>query len=291
MVHKILAVSVTVLLLLSCVITVSAEDFDPERTGSISVTLLEQFEKTPIVGAELSVYCIATVGINTDGLLNYIYLEGYDEIGIDLEDPDFVAKMDAFLSQNDMPAIKLYTDAQGTAVCTEIPLGLYFIRQTGAVAGYALCTPFLVTVPMVEEAGYVYDVNASPKTEVAKLTTITIKKVWNTDASAAATDSVTIHLLRDDQIIATAVLNKENNWQVTYTDMPESDAYSIEEVDVPEGFTVTYDQRGYVFTATNTASLIQTGQLIWPIPVLAISGMLMIGVGVGVLQKKRNANA
>ena len=136
-----------------------------------------------------------------------------------------------------------------------------------------------------------YEVNASPKTEVSRLTSITIKKVWNTDASTEATDSVTVQLFRNGNVVKTATLNAQNNWQVTYTDMPESDAYIIEEVNVPKGFTATYQQKGNVFTVTNTSTLIQTGQLMWPIPVLAISGMLLIAAGIVLLQKKRKTNA
>ena len=136
-----------------------------------------------------------------------------------------------------------------------------------------------------------YDVNASPKTEVVKLVSITIKKVWNTDESTSATDSVTVQLLKDGVLIATAVLNDQNQWQVVYTNMPESDAYTIVEVDVPEGFVASYSQNGYIFTVTNTASLIQTGQLIWPIPVLAMAGLFLIVVGSIVLRKTRKENA
>ena len=136
-----------------------------------------------------------------------------------------------------------------------------------------------------------YDVNTSPKTDVARLTAITIKKVWNTDASTKAADSVTVQLLRDGVVVETATLSDQNNWQVTYTDMPESDAYSIVEVNVPKGFTATYSQSGYVFTVTNTASLAQTGQMIWPIPVLAMAGLCLITVGTIVLRKTRNKNA
>ena len=73
--------------------------------------------------------------------------------------------------------------------------------------------------------------------------------------------------------------------------MPESDAYSVKEVDVPKGFTATVKQNGYVFTVTNTLSLVQTGQLMWPIPVLAIIGMILIAAGIALLQKKREPNA
>ena len=119
----------------------------------------------------------------------------------------------------------------------------------------------------------------------------TIKKVWNTDESTEASDSVTVQLLKNGNVIKTATLNAQNNWQVTYTDMPESDAYSIKEIDVPKGFTATYSKTGYVFTVTNTSTLIQTGQLIWPIPVLAVGGMLLITIGITLLQKKRKRNA
>ena len=289
--HKIITVCLTVLLFVASVITVSAEEFDPGKTGSISVTLAEQYEKTPIAGAELSVYYIATVGINTDKKLNYVYTEEFANTGIEIDDPELAIKLDAYLSENEVTAIKLRTDANGTAGCTDLPLGLYFVRQTNAVEGFVPCTPFLVTVPMESTDGYVYAVNASPKTEVAKLTSITIKKVWNTDASAKASDSVTVQLLRNGKVVETATLSVQNNWQVTYADMPESDVYSIVEINVPKGFTATYSQSGYVFTVTNTASLAQTGQLIWPIPVLALVGVLLIATGSVLLQKKRKQDA
>ena len=289
--RKILAFCIALLLILNCTVTAFAEEPDLLKTGSICVTLTEQYEKTPIVGAELSVYFIAAAGINTDGNLNYVLNEDFAGLGFAVDDPELVSKLDAYLLDNEMPAIHLITDENGTASCENLPLGLYFIHQTNSVEDYAPCTPFLVTLPALTDDGYVYDVNAAPKTEVAKLTDITIKKVWNTDAYNKATDSVTINLLRGGQVVQTAVLNESNNWQVTYTDLPESDSYTVEEVDVPKGFTATYKQRGYVFTVTNTSTLIQTGQLIWPIPVLSFLGILLIGAGAMLLLKKRNRNA
>ena len=123
------------------------------------------------------------------------------------------------------------------------------------------------------------------------MTTITIKKVWNTDASTKAADSVTVQLLKKGNVVKTATLNEQNNWQMSYADIPESDAYSIKEVNVPKGFTATYKQNGDTFTVTNTSTLIQTGQLTWPIPVLAVSGMLLLIVGVVLVKKKGKSNA
>lgn len=289
--RKIMTLCVTVLLILSCSLTVLAQDFDPQKTGSVSVTLMEQDSKNPIAGAELSVYYVATVSINPDGNLSYLYTDSFKKSGIAIDDPSLADKLDAYVLEHNVSAIKITTDENGTATCKDLALGLYFIRQTGAVEGFAPCTPFVVTVPIKNAEGFVYDVNASPKTEVARLTSITIKKVWNTDASTEMADSVTVQLLKNGTAVKTATLNAQNNWQVTYTGMPESDAYSVNEVNVPKGFTATYKQNGYVFTVTNTSTLIQTGQLIWPIPVLAVSGMLFIAVGIVLLRNKRKTNA
>lgn len=289
--RKIIIFCVTVFFMLTCSYTIFAEGVDLGKTGSISVTLVEGDQNQPIVGAELSVYHVATALPDADGNLIYDCTEDFGQFDGAIDDTSLAVKLDAFVSRHSVPSAKMTTDPEGTAVCGDLPLGLYFVKQTGAVEGFAPCTPFIVTVPNYKDGEYVYDVNASPKTEVSKLTSVTIKKVWNTDESTSATESVTVQLLKDGIVVKTATLNKDNGWQITYNDMPESDAYSIEEVDVPKGFTATYKQNGYVFTVTNTPTLIQTGQLIWPIPVLAVGGMLLIAVGIMLLHKKRKNNA
>lgn len=289
--RKLTAVFLIVWVLILLPMAAFAQDVDFDRLGSISVTLVDRDGKTPITGAELSLYYVATVTLNSSQNLSYNFTDTFKDCGCALDDPALSVKLEALIEENSLYGKKLLTDAQGSAVFDNLRLGLYFVRQTNTVAGYAPCTSFLVTVPNQNTDGYVYDVNASPKTDIARLTDITVRKVWNTSASAKATDSVTIQLLKDDAVVETAILNAQNNWQVTYTDMPESDGYSILETDIPKGFTATYSQNGYVFTVTNSASLAQTGQLIWPIPVLAMAGLCLIAVGTIVLRKPRGRNA
>ena len=278
-------------MLLNFSYTVFADVFDPSKTGSISVTLIEQKQKEPIVGAELSVYFVSTVVKDTDGNLIYDYTDDFKQFDTPMDDMALATKLDEYVSNHSVPSIKIITNTEGTALCEDLPLGLYFVKQTSFVEGFASCTSFIVTVPYETDGRYVYDVDASPKTEVSRLTTITIQKVWNIDEASEATESVSVQLLKNGNVVKTATLNEQNGWQVTYIDMPESDAYSIKEVDVPKGFTATYKQNGYIFTVTNTSTLIQTGQLTWPIPVLAICGMLLITTGITLLQKKRKTNA
>ena len=289
--HKLIAVLLAAWMLLVMPVTVLAAEFDMDRVGSISVTLMEPEGKKPIEGAELSLYHVAEVSLNSENKLSYTFTGEFENCGCPLDDPELSGKLELFIQAEPVDARRIETDANGTAVFTELPLGLYFVRQTNTVAGYAPCSSFLVTIPNDGSEGYVYDVNASPKTDVVKRTDISIRKVWNTDASTEAAQSVTVRLMRDGAVIETAVLSEENNWQVVYTDLPESDAYSIVEVDVPDGFTATYTRNGYDFTVTNTAALIQTGQLVWPIPVLAMAGLCLIAVGTTVLRRTRDDHA
>ena len=203
------------------------------------------------------------------------------------------------------------------------------VKQTNYVDGYAVCKSFLVSVPNKTNNVYLYNVTASPKTEMAKFTDITIKKVWDVEEFTEIADNVTVELLRDGIMVKTATLSEMNNWTVTFSDMPESDSYSVVELNIPEGFKASYTQKGYAFTVINCldsgsgdgsdedpgaddeddedgesggsgnspsgggsggsggSTLIQTGQTVWPIPVLAMAGMFLIAVGTIVLRRSR----
>ena len=289
--RKLLSVCLIILLAFAVAMPAFALDFDADRLGSVSVTLLDPAEKTPVQGAELAIYRVADVTLGEDNMLRYTYCNGFEACGTGLDDPNLPAVLDRFVEEHSAQAQKAVTDGQGTAVFQHLPLGLYFVKQTGTVDGFSPCTSFLVTIPMEIEGGYAYHVDASPKTDVARLTSVTVKKVWNTGTTAGLPGSVTVQLLQGEEVLETAVLNKQNNWQTVYEDMPESDAYSIKEVDVPKGYTATYAQKGYVFTVTNTSTLIQTGQLVWPIPVFAMAGMVLLMIGFVILKKPEKDHA
>ena len=279
------------LLLAVLPLTASAQTIDPEQKGSISVSLVSKDDGTSMEGAELSVFYVASVTQTTDGKLTYYYTADFADCDFPLDDPDLVLKLYAYVTEHPVDCRTIVTDTHGNAICEDLPLGLYFVKQTAELDGFAPCTSFLVTVPLETEDGFVYHVDASPKTSVAQLIDITIRKVWNTDEYTPISGYVTVQLLRNNTVVATAILNDANEWQIIYTDMPESDAYSIIELDVPKGFIATYSQSGYLFTVTNTASLPHTGQIVWPIPVFALAGILFLMLGFVLLRKPGNQDA
>ena len=63
--------------------------------------------------------------------------------------------------------------------------------------------------------------------------------------------------------------------------------WSVREEHVPDGYVVTYRVNGQEFLIYNTRTLPQTGQLKWPVPVLAAAGLVLITAGVIVGKGKK----
>ena len=105
--RKIIIFCVTMLLILTCSYTAFAEEFDQSKTGSISVTLIEKKQNEPIVGAELNVYYVATAILDADKNLIFDYTKDFKQFDTAINDASLVAKLDKFVSQQNIPSIFL----------------------------------------------------------------------------------------------------------------------------------------------------------------------------------------
>lgn len=103
--------------------------------------------------------------------------------------------------------------------------------------------------------------------------------------------SVTIELRDGDTVVDTVTLGDWNNWHYSWHDLDASVKrnWNVVEVNVPDGYTVSYSFNGTTFTVRNTEKLIQTGQLNWPVPVMAVLGLALLCVGIAMLRKKKES--
>lgn len=124
---------------------------------------------------------------------------------------------------------------------------------------------------------------------------LTVKKVWSDEnnKSGFRPDSVSVTLYNGEKAVEKVVLGDWNNWTYTWKELDGNGDWSVLETGIPKGYTPSYRADGDVVTITNTATLIQTGQLIWPIIVLGGLGVLMVSFGIimVILKKKENENA
>lgn len=289
MVNKIRGILLVFFLLFTCTTNIKAEEFNMTNTGSISFTLTELENKQPVEGATMAIYYIASVKQNESNELLYTYINECEELDIKLNDPNLITKLESFVMNHSHTA-SITTDAKGKAKISNLPLGLYFVRQVNEVQGFAKSRSFLISIPTIENNTFVYDIDASPKLEVEKLVSISIEKIWKVNKNDKIPYEVEIQLLKDNEVVETAVLNKENNWKIVYNNLQKSDTYSVKEINIPKGYTPIYKQNSNNFIVTNVSTLINTGQLVWPIPILTLVGILFITIGLIVLRKTGKTN-
>ncbi|MGM9628679.1 MAG: Cna B-type domain-containing protein [Faecousia sp.] len=120
-----------------------------------------------------------------------------------------------------------------------------------------------------------------------------VVKRW-IDQDSSRPSSISVDLLCDGEVVRgkTLTLSAKNNWQATWDDLDPRLDYSVKESKVPAGYTASYkeDAKNHIWTITNTGSLLQTGQLNWPIPVLFAGGVLLLGFGLVMMFRKREEN-
>ena len=119
---------------------------------------------------------------------------------------------------------------------------------------------------------------------------ISVRKVWSGDDGKDRPDSVTVTLYNGDVAYETVRLGAWNNWSYTWKDLSAHGNWQVVETNIPKGYVPSYSVSGNVVTITNTRSLIQTGQLNWPIWVLGGAGLVLVSLGVAMLVKKKKQN-
>ena len=131
----------------------------------------------------------------------------------------------------------------------------------------------------------------TPDPEPEEPVEITACKRWSGDSSKERPDSVTVTLYDGKTAYETVRLSDKNDWSYTWEDLDADGNWQVVETNIPKGYVPSYKVKDDVVTITNTKTLIQTGQLNWPIWVLGGAGILLVVLGVVILTKRKQNNA
>ena len=279
-------------LLLSMNVTAFAyTPLDLGKTGSITVSPANGKS----IGTELTIYQVADVTVdNADQ--KYVLTEAFADSKADLtalEDTGELArKLTAYAAEHKLSGITKSVDTGGSVTFDNLELGLYLVIQEVSQPGDTIVNPFLVSVPMQDSKGeWDYDVDASPKAETYELMDVSVRKVWNDGGNASGRPSaVTVYLYDGAALVDTVTLNSTGGWSHTWKGLKKSDGYTVKEEKL-SGYQDSYSQSGNTFTITNTPKLAQTGQLNWPIPLLAGGGVMLFAIGWGMVFLVRKKDA
>ena len=208
------------------------------------------------------------------------------------------------------PSAEGATDANGILKLTDLPEGLYLVLGDRIETDTYTVLPSecILSVPSRRGSKWSFDVDADVKSEVnppvgPETVSRRALKIWE---DAGYEDKrpaeITVQLLRDGEIQDTAVLNRENNWRCVWDALDAGYRWEIVEKEIT-GYTVKVEKEGVTFTLTNTRvptneppetpdkpskeGLPRTGQLWWPVPVLAMAGLILLIVG---LRRRRKSD-
>jgi len=260
---------------------------DFNKKGTIEITLKETDGTKAIEGAEITLYHVADV-LAKDNKLVYTYNESIKDCKADLTNlsQSLTSEINHCISNKEVPSQVKVTDKDGKVKFENLELGLYLVKQTKNVSGYSNIDSFIVNIPKNIDNKWTYDIKAEPKTDIIRLMDLTVEKKWDIENGDNTPKYVTIELLKNNEVIDTITLNKDNNWTYTWKQIEESDEYSVREKNIPIGYTATYRQEGNKFIVTNTKSLVQTGQNTSIIFVFA--GLGLVSIIFGIIFNKRN---
>lgn len=239
------------------------EVVDLSRTGSIKVSLYDSETSEAVGGGTLTLYRVAKVQ-KDNANLSFVYTNGFEDCGVELGD----------LSEGELAgrlAEKIAATAESTTVeisdigvaeFGDLEVGLYLVVQTTAAENYNVINPFLVSVPIQENGSYVYDVDALPKVGTAA------KKTPEPPDTPDTPDTPDKPEEENPNTPAAPGPDNPDGWVLGANG---EKIYLNPEAPSPD------NPNGRVMGAHG---LPQTGQLDWPIPVLAVIGVVLVAAGI-----------
>lgn len=266
---------------------------DFNSKGSIEITLNEKTDNEKIEGAEILLYKVADAKSENHNLM-FEYIDELKSCNASLNDLETKSKSEEIekcINEN-IKSLKQITDINGTVKYNDLDLGLYLVKQNNIVEGFSKIDSFLVMIPKITDNKWIYDIKSTPKTDIIRVIDINVKKVWNTSTSNTNDSiklprSIEVELLLNDKVIDTVKLSKDNNWSYTWEDLAKSEEYTIKEINVPKGYTPSYQKDNNTFIVTNTSTLVQTGQMLWIVMLLIITGITFIIISI-IYDRKTN---
>ena len=165
------------------------------------------------------------------------------------------------------------------------------VEEANVPAGYTVRYNTVGTMTTITNTrNYTPSTPPTPPTPPTSPLDITVYKEWSSDDGKDRPDSVTVTLYNGETAYDTVRLGAWNNWSYSWKDLNTYGNWQVIETNIPKGYVPSYRVSNGVVTITNTRSLIQTGQLNWPIWVLGGTGLVLVALGGAILVKKKREN-
>lgn len=142
---------------------------DLGRTGQIEITM--RLGEESVGGGVMGIYRVGEV-VESDGNYSFAPIGVFADGGFDfaggVQSADLARRLAEYAPAHGAPSTRMLVNPRGLVVFDDLAPGLYLVVQVEAAKGYEACAPFLVSLPTMVDGIYYYEVDASPKVELAK---------------------------------------------------------------------------------------------------------------------------
>lgn len=298
-------VACLILTLAFAVPTSARELVELEKPCTLDLTY--KYEETFFEGEEIKVYKVADftrVGV-------YELTDMFDEYPIDISDiktqDEWNAIRDtlvAYIAADSLVATATATtNADGVASFTDLSVGLYLVG--GIITDYIddgtiEFADFLISVPGLDEDDkWVYDVDAMPKSvyhePVYEEIPYSVIKLWKDSGNEdKRPEDVDVEIFKDGELVESVKLSADNDWKYSWIGLDDGSVWTVVERNVPEGYTLTMENKEATFVVTNTFVPVEppTGDSFDAQPyiiAICVAGALLIVLGI--IRHKKEASA
>ena len=273
----------------------AAYAFEPvDLSHPVSLTIYANDEDIPLAGVGFELYRVADLNEYAQFELLPMYSGFSGDINKLENAGEWVAAAEEFklLAADAIPDAAETSREDGLATFDYLTPGLYLV--TGAPVEILpwtyTFTPFMVSIPTRDvNDEWLYDVFSDVKLEkLPALIDIDVVKIWDDEGHESdRPNTIYVDLYCDGEPIDVAMLYPGNSWSHTFTGLSAAHEYTVKEREVLHWYTVTYEVVNGVLVIRNThrtdgtpvPDIPATGQLWWPVPVLAGAGMLLLIAG------------
>lgn len=267
-------------------------------------------EDAEVVGMEISIYKAASRNGNvltlSGDFKDYNVRLVADSASVLQEAADTLANY--IVTDKIQPHKTAVTDQHGNADFSNLDNGFYLVCGKKLVSGdkvYRFSPMFVEINDQSEQTTVSYGKFLVTDIQNSVVTNYTLKKIWDNEGDILEyrPDGIDVEIYLDGEFYEKVNLNKDNNWTYQWLS-DETGDWNFKELNVPEQYQISIKIDGTYITVTNRLKddtpkpsepeekpdppkedIPQTGQLWWPVPLMALLGIILIVVGVKLLAK------
>ena len=242
----------------------AVEPIIPENECSLTISYC--YAETAFSDREVKLYRIAQVSAD----FKYTLTQPFEASGLILDGIRTAGEWNVIrstleahiLAYNIAPEFAAVTNEDGQVSFETLETGMYLAIVSQAEQDdlhYRFDSALIALPGLGPDGRWQYQVSVNAKGEVLppvdpdEEVELKVLKLWRGDEGRTERPkSIEVEIFRDGSSYKTVILSEENHWAYTWTAKDDGSSWTVVERNIPQGYTVTVEERQSTFVLTNT---------------------------------------